>query len=127
MRCRGHELRAYEYTQLLKACSLGDDNSAETKLNDKASAIFHEQIRSGIVPNQLNLNALKNAVGSDCASALCSDLSVDVAAVEHEFNALRDELGVTGWMVRKVGEDGGIRRNCFDAQDYLQNEQVCKA
>lgn len=127
MRYGGHELRAYEYTQLLKACAPGDDDPADRKLHDKASAIFHEQILSGIRPNHLNLNALKNAVGYDCALTLCSGLSVDIAAAENEFNALRDELGVTGWMVRKVGEDGAIRRNCFEDQDYFQNEQACKA
>merc|ERR1712008_6353 len=121
MQMAGHSMQTYEYTQLLKACAPRDDDSTGRKLYNEASAIFHDQIGANVIPNVINLNALKSAVGCARALALCEDLGVDIEAVEREYKAMNDELGVNRWMSRKVGEDGTFRRSHFDSSEYMSD------
>jgi pentatricopeptide repeat protein len=116
----GHQLQVYEYTQLLKACCPHDDSPGR-KLYDEASAVFHDQVRSGVTPNLFNLNALQSAVGRERALVLCERLQVDVEAAEREFKYMKEELGVKGWMIGKIGKDGAFRRK-HSAPDYEHAE-----
>merc|ERR1711920_575917 len=78
MQAAGHTLKVYEYTQLLKACAPHEDDTMGRKLRDDASAIFHDQVCSNIMPNPMNFDALKCAVGHGQTLALCADLGVDI-------------------------------------------------
>jgi len=107
--CGGGDLQVWEYTQLLKACSPSRE-CAKKGMACAAAEIFREQLGKAVAPDQFNLTQLAKAVGAEAAEALCKELGVDIVMVQQQYEAMRDELGVSTWYPFQIDDDGTFKR-----------------
>jgi len=118
MKESGIPLQVYQFSQCLKACCPSGNLGFARNNIDDAIAFFHDQIRAGIKPDYFNIAILECALGHERSHQLCEQFGVDVAAIEREHDATKDELGLSRWDARKMNKDGTFRRNPFNKEDY---------